>query len=140
GQVLPLVLIDVADYTHVPNGPATLLVGHRANIFIDEKEDTPGLVLQAKAEMQGGLKERITEMLGIARQACEKLEQEPVWEQGSGHFDLQNFEFVSNDRLLLPNTDEGANEILPVLQSLGQVERIANDPRERLTIRVSGIS
>ncbi|RMH11568.1 MAG: hypothetical protein D6698_16165, partial [Gammaproteobacteria bacterium] len=32
GQVLPLVLIDVADYTHVPNGPATLLVGHRANI------------------------------------------------------------------------------------------------------------
>ena len=28
-------LIDVADYAHVPNGPGTVLVAHEANIHID---------------------------------------------------------------------------------------------------------
>ena len=37
------VLIDVADYTHVPQGPKTVLVGHEANYTLDDTDGRPGL-------------------------------------------------------------------------------------------------
>ena len=32
------VLIDVADYAHVPRGPKTVLVGHEANYILDDTD------------------------------------------------------------------------------------------------------
>ncbi len=31
-------LIDVADYAHVPDGPGTLIVSHEANIHLDQED------------------------------------------------------------------------------------------------------
>ncbi|MEC8933274.1 MAG: hypothetical protein VYB08_17765, partial [Candidatus Latescibacterota bacterium] len=36
------VLIDVADYTHIPNGPQTLLVGHESDYSLDSTDGRMG--------------------------------------------------------------------------------------------------
>src|SRR5258706_13193320 len=37
-------LIDVADYKHVPAGPGTVLVAHEANLSIDQADNRLGLL------------------------------------------------------------------------------------------------
>jgi len=37
-------LIDVADYKHVPNGPGVLLMGHQADYALDMSQGRPGLI------------------------------------------------------------------------------------------------
>ncbi len=134
-QVLPISLIDVADYAHVPDGPGTLLVGHEANLFIDDLSGEEGLVYQCKTEQTGSLKERINQAIDIAKNACEMLQQ--VSATGAD-FDLGVAHFISNDRLLLPNTDAGYNDALPALKEISSdMNRVINDSNERLAIRMS---
>ena len=52
-------LIDVADYEHVPNGPGTVLVSHEANIHLDLADGRPGLLYIRKQPLKGDLRERI---------------------------------------------------------------------------------
>ena len=47
------VLIDVADYQHVPQGPKTVLVGHEANYTLDNTDGRYGLLYGQKATAQG---------------------------------------------------------------------------------------
>ncbi|MCZ2156226.1 MAG: hypothetical protein LC114_20380, partial [Bryobacterales bacterium] len=41
---LPGLLIDVANYTHVPNGPGVLLIGHEFDISLDQADGELGLL------------------------------------------------------------------------------------------------
>jgi hypothetical protein len=41
-------LVDVADYAHVPEGPGTLLVSHEANIHFDRDGGKPGVLYVRK--------------------------------------------------------------------------------------------
>src|SRR3989442_6323570 len=55
-RVCPEMLIDVADYRHVPNGPGVMLIGHEANYSLDNTKDRLGLPYsrkQAGGEPQG---------------------------------------------------------------------------------------
>jgi len=52
-------LIDVADYEHVPNGPGTVLVSHEANIHLDLADGRPGLLYVRKQPLKGDMRERI---------------------------------------------------------------------------------
>ena len=47
-------LIDVADYAHVHNGPGTLLVAHEANFYTDRIDGRLGLDLFAQASRADG--------------------------------------------------------------------------------------
>ncbi len=40
----PELLIDVADYKHVPDGPGVMLIGHQANYSLDETGGKLGLL------------------------------------------------------------------------------------------------
>src|SRR5215218_1547837 len=47
-------LIDVADYRHVPDGPGTLLVSHKANVYMDHAVGGKlGLMYQRKQPFAG---------------------------------------------------------------------------------------
>ncbi|MDB4980878.1 MAG: hypothetical protein JWM82_1630, partial [Myxococcales bacterium] len=37
-KVLPELVIDVANYDHVPKGPGVVLIGHGSDYFLDEGE------------------------------------------------------------------------------------------------------
>src|SRR6266540_565376 len=47
-QVLTELLIDVANYAHVPQGPGVVLIGHGADYFMDQGEGRRGLLHNRK--------------------------------------------------------------------------------------------
>ncbi len=47
-HVCPELLIDVADYRHVPNGPGVMLIGHEANYSLDMTKGRLGLLYNRK--------------------------------------------------------------------------------------------
>ena len=68
------VLIDVADYQHVPQGPKTVLVGHEANYTLDNTDGRYGLLYGQKATAQGSNAERLKSAIASALKACRRLE------------------------------------------------------------------
>ena len=47
-KLLPELMIDVANYAHVPKGPGVALIGHGNDYFIDEGEGRLGLLYSRK--------------------------------------------------------------------------------------------
>jgi hypothetical protein len=96
------VLIDVADYRHVNNGPETLLVGHNANYSFDKSGGDLGLLYSQKRGLEGSLAQRLEKVFLAALAACVRLETEPEIE-GEIQFSGGDATLVTNDRLLAPN-------------------------------------
>ncbi len=58
--VCPEMLIDVAEYRHVPAGPGILLIGLEANYSFDERENRLGLLYNRKAALDGTFFNRVS--------------------------------------------------------------------------------
>lgn len=110
-------LIDVADYQHVPGGPGVLLVAHDAFYSLDQAEDRLGLLYTRRTELEGSTQEKLRHAFAAAARACAELEKEPEF---AGHlvFSGAECEFSVNDRLLAPNTEETWNLLRPELHAL----------------------
>jgi hypothetical protein len=110
-------LIDVADYEHVPNGPGTVLVSHEANIHLDLAEGRPGLLYVRKQPLKGDLRERIRAALRYTLEVALRLERHPAL-AGRVKFNTQELIFRINDRLHGPNTPETFAAIRPALEDV----------------------
>jgi hypothetical protein len=137
------VLIDVADYSHVHNGPVTLLVGFEANYSIDNNKGRQGLQYDRKRPIEGSTAQQIGRALLKAIAVCRRIEEEPKLD-GAVRFLGNEILVTLNDRLNAPNTSEtlGAfkshlDAVLKVLYkgSGYSVEHLA-DPKERFTLVV----
>ncbi len=149
-RVLPELLIDVADYSHVHEGPGVLLVGHDAIYAYDESRGEPGLLYSRRRETApetAGIRtldERLESLLLCAFRACDQIEAEPQLD-GRVAFDRHRIELRVNDRLV-PRDDEAAlalgNALRRALAEAGVaddrepvgVKRIG-EARDRLTLR-----
>src|SRR4051794_498091 len=111
-------LIDVADYSHVPDGPKTVLVSQEAIFAIDYAEDRPGLQYFRKEPIPGAesFGERLRAVFRIELEACERLEQDPRL-KGRLRFRTDEIIFRIHDRLLAPNEPSVFAEIRPDLQA-----------------------
>src|SRR5690242_5065932 len=69
-------LIDVADYQHVPAGPGVVLVGLQVDYSMDETDGRAGLRYNRKSPIEGTNADRFREALSAAAAACESLEAE----------------------------------------------------------------
>ncbi|MBI3473965.1 MAG: hypothetical protein HY013_21635 [Candidatus Solibacter usitatus] len=98
-------LIDVADYRHVPGGPGVMLIGHDAHWSLDSARNRLGLVYNRRTAMEGSTGEKLRQAVGAALEACRRLEQEAPF-RGKLVFDGGECEIAINDRLLAPNTEE----------------------------------
>lgn len=112
-------LIDVADYAHVPSGPGTLLVTHEANIHMDRTGNRLGLLYVRKTPLPGSFADRLKAVLASAFNAADKLEQEPGL-QGRLKFRTDEISIKLHDRLLAPNTPETFTKIKPTVESLAK--------------------
>ncbi len=101
-QSMPEMLIDVADYRHVPMGPSVVLVGHEADYVLDNAGNRYGLVYNRKATLEGSNEDRFFQALRSAAKACSLLEAEVAGLK----FSRQEFALSINDRALAPNTPE----------------------------------
>lgn len=103
--VLEELLIDVADYRHVPSGPGVLLVGHEADYSMDNTDSRYGLRYNRKTPLEGDNEDRFRQALWSAANACRLLEAE-FESNGPLKFSRREFELFINDRALAPNTAE----------------------------------
>lgn len=110
-------LIDVADYAHVPDGPGTVLVSHEANFSTDRTEGRPGLLYVRKQPLEGSLGQRLRTVLAAALSAAVRLEEHPSL-RGKLHFRTDEFLFRVHDRLLAPNTPRTLEQVKPELERL----------------------
>ena len=142
--VVPGLLIDVADYSHLPKSPGVVLVGQEADYALDATEGPAGLLLMRKAHRAGSAEERLTALLRETLDAVEKLEKDPAL-AGKLRFKKGAALFVANDRLRAPN-EESAFQALQapleaaakqVLGPKAKVAREPGDPRRRLAALVS---
>ncbi len=95
-------LIDVADYTHVPAGPGIVLIGHEGNYSVDNSGNRLGVRYNRKAVLDGGNQESLSQATRAALTACGRLESEPKLE-GKFRFNGQDIEIFINDRMIAPN-------------------------------------
>ena len=116
-QALPGLLIDVADYRHVPEGPGVVLVAHEAIYGLDEGGGWLGLLYNRRTKHDAAPAETAAHAFRAALAACRKLEQEPEFSD-SVHFDGSACEVVVNDRALAPNDKAMRARLLAVLEPL----------------------
>ena len=98
-------LVDVADYRHVPAGPGVMLIGHEANYSLDCAYDRLGLLYNRKSVLDGSAQDKLLQAFGAALFACRQLEEDDCF-RGKLRFNAGNCEVILNDRLIAPNTDE----------------------------------
>lgn len=104
-NVLEELLLDVADYGHVPAGPGVLLVGHDAFYGLDESGHRIGLLYTRRTALEGSTASRIAQAYDAALRACRLLENEPEF-AGKIRFHEGEWDLSVNDRLLAPNNDD----------------------------------
>ena len=133
-QSMPEMMIDVADYRHVPNGPGVVMVGHEADYFLDNTAGRPGLRYSCKVEQPGSNEDRVRGAFSAASTACVRLESELPGLK----FSRTELALTINDRAVAPNTDEThaavSAELPKILESVlgtGDMElEYHRDPRQ----------
>ena len=111
-QVMPELLIDVADYLHVHHGPGVILIGHEADYSLDNRAGRLGLLYNRKAALEGTVQEKLAQAAHAALEAARLLEKE-----NGVKFSGQEAEIIINDRLLVPNTPETFAALEPDLRA-----------------------
>ncbi len=141
---VPGLLIDVADYAHVPDGPGVILIGHEVDYGIDLAGGRTGLLTTRKhagdADLAALFRDALAKALAVAR-AIEADESVSV------RFATDALEIAFPDRHAAPNTalafDWVCKELLPVARAVfGAAARFENaaasDPRRVLTLGLAG--
>jgi len=114
-QTVPELLIDVADYCHVPNGPGVLLICHEADYSMDHTDGKWGMRYNRKMPLDGTNESRIRQALSATAKACEILEKQLA---GDGlKFSRTAFEVFVNDRAIAPNTPEVESAFISEINS-----------------------
>ena len=108
-----LMLIDVADYAHVPQGPGVVLVAHEANIYLDRLDGRTGLTYSRKQPLDGSFAERLGATFGAALQVCALLDES----LGGVRFRSNEANLKFNDRLLAPNNPETFAAVKPDVEA-----------------------
>jgi hypothetical protein len=138
-------LIDVADYKHVPNGPGIMLIGHEADYGLDLGRGRPGLLYTRKRDVGLTLRESLRTAIQQTLIACCLLENEAELD-GRLVFPTDELEIAFADRLRLPNTPASVelvrDDLTAVLAALYgedadvRIESLNEDPRRLLTLRI----
>ena len=137
-----LLLIDVADYRHVPDGPGMMLIADDGHYAMDSDSGELGLQYARKRDAIGDSKARLAQAFHSALAACDALAEEPTL---AGHiaFDAGHVEVTVMSRLVAPNNDESyaafAADLQPFCEALygGDVELShRDDPHGPLRVLV----
>lgn len=115
-RALPELLVDVANYAHVPKGPGVGVVGHASDYFLDESEGRPGLLTSRKREAPAPA-ERLSDLFRRALHAALLLERDPAL-AGKVRFRTDEILFRINDRLAAPSSEATFAEVRPALDAL----------------------
>jgi len=135
-QRVPGLLIDVADYSHVPDGPGVLLVGDEIDYGMDLADGRAGLFTTRKRYADLSLGEVVRDTLQRSLVALAAIEADGAT---GVRFATNTVEVTFVDRLATPNTEEAflavRAEVEPVMEKLygaaREIRRIHHDDARR---------
>ncbi|HZL38446.1 MAG TPA: hypothetical protein VFC78_24240 [Tepidisphaeraceae bacterium] len=112
-------LIDVADYQHVPDGPGTMLISYEANFAMDVSDGRLGLLYVRKQPFAGAhtFAQRLRATFKAELEAVARLEEDPKL-AGRMKFATGEILLQINDRLLGPNNPQTFAEVKEDLESV----------------------
>jgi hypothetical protein len=148
-QQLAELLIDVADYRHVPQGPGVVLIAHDAHYVMDRTDVRLGLLYSRRRETHPSrrairsVEDRLRSVWHCALTACQRLEAHPAL-RGRLQFRGNELLLRCNDRLRAPNTtaayDELCQHLQPFLATLYPGQRVEvehiREHTSRLTVAI----
>lgn len=117
GQIFEELLLDIADYRHVPKGPGIILIGHQADYSLDNTGGIWGVRYNCKAPLDGDNQSRLRQAACAALKAGRQLENEPALD-GKIRFAGREVEVFVNDRILAPNNEETRRAVDPEFRKL----------------------
>jgi len=143
-QVCGELLLDVADYRHVPDGPGVVVIGHEADYSVDNSDGRLGLRYNRKAVIAGTNQDRLEQAVRSVIRAAQRLE-EDVPEGKQLAINGQEIEIWINDRLLAPSREETRSALESELRTFLHKLFAGNsytlsfdpDPRRLLTARIA---
>ncbi len=130
-------LIDVANYAHVPNGPLILLIAHDGDYVYDTSDDEPGIKYIYKEVEEQTLADAIQTALCraaaavVALAAEETVDTQPI---------SDGFQVELIDHLAYPNTHSAYQQAAEAVANLVEgatVQHIVRDQRRSLAIQLS---
>ncbi len=116
-RALDELLIDVADYRHVPNGPGVMLIGLQADYSMDHARGAWGLRYNQKSPQPGSNADRFSMALRRSAAACRLMVSALAERSLSLRFSRHEFELFVNDRALAPNSSSTFDAARPELES-----------------------
>ncbi|HRQ40912.1 MAG TPA: hypothetical protein PLD25_23605 [Chloroflexota bacterium] len=136
---VPGLLIDVADYKHVADGPGIILIGHEVDYALDNSHGRAGFLTRRKRINQGTLAENLREALATAVTAAQQFT-----EDTGLALRRDEIEITFPDRLHAPNNEETfaqfRQETQVVLQKqYGNVELRNGAVDERRPLTIAGV-
>ena len=139
-------LIDVADYSHLEQGPSIVLVAHEANYALDFGDGRMGLQYYRKQSIDGPLDVRLTTQCRALLTASRLLEEDPAF-GGRLQFRGDELQLVANDCLLAPNTAETRAQLESPVSAFaaklfGSARRTMThsaNPRQRFTLTIKTV-
>lgn len=109
------ILVDVAEYTHVFQGPGVLLVAHEANYSVDEADGKRGFLYTQKRTVEKSQQDHLKTAFRRALKACSLLEKEPE-AAGKVKFAVNHLQVFVNDRLEAPHGSQSLGKLEEALQ------------------------
>ena len=100
-------LIDVVDYSHIPDGPGIMLIAHEGHFSFDLESEVPGLMYQRRTGIEGDFNQRLASVFSTTANAVRQLERNSLGK--TLKFKSNEFRFIANDRLAAENSDEKQN-------------------------------
>jgi hypothetical protein len=145
-HVLPELLIDVASYVHVPEGPSIALIGHGSDYFIDDGAGRLGFLHSRK---RAGLAAdvRLEDLARRTLHAARLLESD-LNLTPRVKFASNELLFRVNDRLAAPASDTTFAALRPELEALAtrlygagsfELTRVGG-PKDLFAVRILGTS
>jgi hypothetical protein len=141
---VPGLLVDVADYAHVPDGPGVMLIGHEVDYGIDQSGGRAGLLTTRKRCADVPLPEALRDTLRRALRAVAAIEADDATDLRFATAAV-TLQFI--DRLATPNDAAAYEAVRGEVAALAdrlygpgraRIERQhADDPRRVLTVCVA---
>ena len=127
--------LDIADYTHMPEGPGVLVVGPEKHVSIDERKGKAGVLYSRREPFSGSNVERLRKLTSETLRFVQRLHDAEIGVRAR----TDAFEYIVNDRLGFPNDQETADALQSDLeQALEAVEGLSfqrdESPSERLNL------
>ncbi|MGW8181161.1 MAG: hypothetical protein ACWGQW_20720, partial [bacterium] len=137
-------LVDVHDYSHVPQGPGILLYGHEGSFSLDLAENRAGLLYQRTRPSCDSLERELSSVFRTLLKGCNLLQSQRLAGR-SIQFKTDELKVVLHDRLNAPNTAETFGSLEPVLSEFLQhilqgssfTLSHQSDPREQFSVHIN---